>query len=148
MHVYEEKLKNEDYADKPKRSGGLSYELADPGTRLFALVIDGLVLSLVGGLSFAGSHSDGGFLVGFVISVAYHWYFLTRHDGQTPGKMLMRIRVIKVDGTPLTGADAVVRYIGYYINSFLLGLGWLWALVDSNRQGIHDKLARTYVVKA
>jgi uncharacterized RDD family membrane protein YckC len=30
----------------------------------------------------------------------------------------------------------------------LLGIGWLWAFFDKDRQGLHDKLAGTYVVKA
>ena len=44
--------------------------------------------------------------------------------------------------------QAVVRYIGYYINTLVLLLGWLWAIVDGNNQGLHDKLAGTIVVKA
>jgi uncharacterized RDD family membrane protein YckC len=42
----------------------------------------------------------------------------------------------------------IVRYIGYYINSFIFMLGWIWAIFDSNKQGWHDKLAGTYVVPA
>lgn len=44
-------------------------------------------------------------------------------------------------------ADAIVRVIGYYIGGAILLLGFLWALWDPNRQGWHDKLANTYVVK-
>jgi uncharacterized RDD family membrane protein YckC len=106
-----EKPKNDQYDEKPKREGRrVTYELADLSARLFALIIDGLILGLVGGLSSAGARSGAGFVVGFAISVAYHWYFLTRHNGQTPGKMLMHLRVVKADGSPLTGTDAVIRY--------------------------------------
>lgn len=148
--MYEEKLKNDLFyeVDKPKR-GAQTYELADLTTRLFALFIDGFILSMIGGLSSAGARSFWGFGVGLLISVAYTWYFLTQHNGQTPGKMLLGIRVIKADGSRLMDKDAVIRYFGYYLNSlpFLFGLGWLWAIFDKNAQGFHDKLANTYVVK-
>ena len=60
--------------------------------------------------------------------------------------MVMKLRVIKTDGSPISDADAVVRYIGYLLDSIFL-IGWLWALFDEHRQGWHDKLAHTYVVK-
>jgi uncharacterized RDD family membrane protein YckC len=87
-------------------------------------------------------------LLGFVAMLAYCWFFWTRHDGQTPGKMLTGIRVIKTDGTKFSEVDVFIRVIGYWINSAVIGIGWLWALIDSDKQGWHDKLARTYVVKA
>jgi uncharacterized RDD family membrane protein YckC len=130
--------------DKPKRG---DYELADTGTRFIALIIDGIILGIITGLLFAGARGTGG-LVGFVIGVIYQWYFLTQQDGQTPGKRIMGIRVIKVTGAKLEFADVLVRYIGYYINSVVFMLGWIWALLDKDHQGWHDKLAGTYVVKA
>jgi uncharacterized RDD family membrane protein YckC len=126
-----------------------SYELADIGDRAFALLIDSMILSLVGGIFGFGTASlFGGSLIGLLIGVAYQWYFLTQRGGQTPGKMLMNIRVIKADGSPISDADAIVRYIGYLINSPILLLGWLWATWDGKNQGWHDKLANTYVVRA
>ena len=129
------------------RSGG--YELADVGTRFIALVIDGVILGIIGAVlgMVLGSTNTGG-IVGFLIGVGYQWYFLTQQNGQTVGKKLMGIRVIKVNGEPLTPVDVLIRYIGYFINSAIILLGWIWALFDSNRQGWHDKLAGTYVIKA
>jgi uncharacterized RDD family membrane protein YckC len=135
-----------DYAEKPKNS--VVGILAPLEKRLIALLIDGAILAIVGGLPSAASRHGMGFLIGFAISLAYNWYFLTHHNGQTPGKMLMGIRVVKTNGMALTGADVVVRYIGYYLNSlpFFFGAGWWWAIFDGQHQGFHDKLAQTYVV--
>ncbi|MEP7291175.1 MAG: RDD family protein [Chloroflexota bacterium] len=125
------------------------YELASVGTRFIALVIDAIILGVIGwvvGLVL-GNAGTGGF-IGFLIGIAYQWYFLTQQNGQTPGKKMMGIRVIKVSGEPLQPADVIVRYIGYYINTAIIFLGWIWAFFDANSQGWHDKLAGTYVVQA
>ena len=122
-----------------------SYELADIGTRFAALFIDGAILSIIGSAGFLTMRGVG-LGTSFIIGIVYTWFFLTRNHGQTPGKMLMKIRVIKIDGSPINDSDAVIRYIGYFVNHFFF-IGWLWALVDDNRQGWHDKMAQTYVVK-
>jgi uncharacterized RDD family membrane protein YckC len=127
-----------------------TYELAGFGQRFVALIIDVIILSIIGSIFGISTSLFGGSVVGVAVGALYVWFFLTRHNGQTPGKMALGIRVIKVDGAPLNEVDAIMRYIGYVINAlpFLFGLGWLWALIDANNQGWHDKLARTYVVKA
>ncbi len=124
-----------------------SFELADVGTRFIALIIDNIVLGLIGALLFNFGGNTGG-VITFIIGAAYHWYFLTRQDGQTPGKRIMKIRVIKADGGTLDDATAIIRYVGYYINSAIFMIGWLLAFFDENNQGLHDKIVSTYVVKA
>lgn len=126
-----------------------AYDLADVGTRLIALIVDAIILGVISWLIglVIGDNNTGG-LVGFAIGVGYQWYFLTTQNGQTPGKKMLGIRVIKANGAPLTFVDVLVRYIGYFINSAILMLGWIWALFDADNQGWHDKLAGTYVVRA
>jgi uncharacterized RDD family membrane protein YckC len=126
--------------------GTTSHELADIETRCIALFIDGLILSAIGSFSYVAARAPG-VGVSILIGLVYYWFFLTRNKGQTPGKALMRIRVIKTDGTPITDSDALMRYIGYFISSFFL-IGWLWAFVDVNHQAWHDKIAKTFVVRA
>jgi len=130
------------YEEKPKRE---FVELADLSSRVIAAIIDGVIVGFItGALSRFGG---AGFGLSFVITLAYTWYFLTRQNGQTPGKMLMKIRVVKKDGTQLDDATAIVRYIAYYISCMVI-IGVLWAFWDENKQGWHDKVANTLVVKA
>jgi uncharacterized RDD family membrane protein YckC len=124
----------------------INFELADIERRFEALLIDALILSAISSLSFIGARGLG-LSLSFLIAPLYYWFFLTRNNGQTPGKKLMKIRVIKVNGTAISDADAVIRYIGYLVNNFFF-IGWAWALFDDKRQGWHDKIAETYVVKA
>lgn len=124
-----------------------TYQLAGFGERLIGFIIDAVALGIVGGVLGVSINPAGGSLLGILIAAAYQWYFLTQRDGQTLGKMVMGIRVVKVDGSKISDADAVLRFVGYIINSPVLLLGWLWALWDDRSQGWHDKIARTYVVK-
>jgi len=125
-----------------------SYRLANISTRFFAFIIDSVLVAAIGGAFGANDEWLLGGIIGFIIGVGYQWVFLTRNNGQTPGKMFMGIRVVKADGTQISEIDVLMRYIGYLINSAVIGLGWLWAFIDPQKQGWHDKLARTYVVMA
>lgn len=127
--------------------GSSTYTLADHGPRLISAIIDGILVGIVTGI-LTGVGREAGGILSFLIGLAYYWYFWTRQEGRTPGKQVMRLKVIKVDGTPISDSDAIVRYFGYLINSAAILLGWLWILVDAEHQGWHDKLAKTYVVVA
>lgn len=132
---------------KIKHSEVREYELADMGPRLISAIIDGIIIGVITGVLFGIGREPGG-LLGTLINLAYYWYFWTRNNGQTIGKSIMGLQVIKANGQPMSNSDAVMRYIGYVLNSIVLGIGWIWALFDANKQGWHDKLANTYVVKA
>jgi uncharacterized RDD family membrane protein YckC len=66
--------------------------------------------------------------------------------GATPGKRILGLRVMRTGSQRLSWARAIVRYVGYWISALPLFLGFLWVLVDTRRQGWHDKLADTIVV--
>jgi peptide/nickel transport system permease protein len=87
-------------------------------------------------------------LVIFVLIVTvYHVFSMTRFKGQTPGKMLMGIRVVKKDGTPLTPVDIILRnVVGYAISSVFWNLGFLWSLFDGEKRTWHDRIIGTVVV--
>jgi len=77
--------------------------------------------------------------------VAYPLLFWTL-TGQTPGKMLLGLRVVTADGHYLSFGRSIRRLIGFVLAALLLYLGFLWILVDDRRQGLHDKIAATCVV--
>jgi len=66
----------------------------------------------------------------------------------TPGKMIFSavIADAKTLGRP-SNAQLIVRYLGYYVSIFGLMLGFLWIAFDRRKQGWHDKLAGTVVIK-
>jgi uncharacterized RDD family membrane protein YckC len=66
----------------------------------------------------------------------------------TPGKMLLRMKILdaKTGNEPST-KQLILRIIGYIPSTFLLGLGFILVAIDKKRQGLHDKIAGTIVVK-
>lgn len=77
----------------------------------------------------------------------YFTAFLALWNGHTPGKRLLGIRVAKVNGEPLGWWDAFSRF-GGYAASFVTGLvGFLQIAWDANRQGLHDRIAGTVVLR-
>lgn len=88
------------------------------------------------------------FLVSYVFPfVAVVWFWHAKQA--TPGKMLIGAQVVDaVTGKPLTTGQCVLRYFGYIVSALPVGFGYLWVLMDDRRQGWHDKMAGSVVVRA
>ncbi|MBI5755610.1 MAG: RDD family protein [Nitrospirae bacterium] len=87
-----------------------------------------------------------GFFIGILIG-PFFFTFFTGWDGQTPGKRLLGLRVVRTTGEPVGYGRALLRYIGYFISFFFLGLGFVMIAVDRNKRGLHDMIAGTCVIK-
>ena len=66
----------------------------------------------------------------------------------TPGKMAVSAKIVdaKTGGAPTTG-QCIGRYFSYFLAGLPLGLGIIWVAFDARKQGWHDKLAGTVVVR-
>jgi len=82
-----------------------------------------------------------------VVAGAYFVWFWT-HNGQTLPMKTWGIRVVSSDGRPLGVARAIHRYVIALLGLAAVGLGFLWALFDRDRQFLHDRLAGTALVEA
>ncbi len=92
---------------------------------------------------------------GLVLAMVLTWaiglsYLLVFHvaRGQTLGMRVMKMRIIDGYGDAPSPRRAVVRVMGYVIGVATLGLGFLWIGFDSEKRGLHDWIAGTYVVRA
>lgn len=66
----------------------------------------------------------------------------------TPGKMAIRARIVDAQtGTHPRTRQLVIRYLAYFAASLPLGIGLLWVAFDRRKQGWHDKIASTVVVR-
>ncbi len=97
------------------------------------------------------------FIPALVVFVAYAPVMLAR-DGQTVGNRAVGIRVVRSDGTTLSGAQAFVREVlvkallfegvGVFTLYVLTLLDYLWPLWDERGQALHDKMVDTLTVDA
>ena len=87
--------------------------------------------------------------INFFLEFVYFGYFWST-SGQSLGMKLLGIKVIKRDtGALLSFFMAGLRgSVGYWISGLICGLGYLWALFDSNLEAWHDKIFGTWVIKA
>jgi uncharacterized RDD family membrane protein YckC len=109
--------------------------MSGDSTVMFSAMMRGESLSFLGLVVFS-------FYI--VLLISYFTYF---HgiNGRTPGKMLLGLQVVSVDGTPVSFGIAFLRSVGYLVSAIFY-IGFIWAAFDRKKQGWHDKIAATVVV--
>lgn len=85
--------------------------------------------------------------LGFGWTGLYFTAFLALWRGQTPGKRLLGIRVVRLSGAPIGWWAAFERFGGYAASIFTGLLGFLQITWDRNRMALHDKITETVVVR-
>jgi uncharacterized RDD family membrane protein YckC len=134
--------------------------------RLAAFVLDSLIVGavviimMVMSSLLQGDGADGAFLffaqkislivVAILIYIGFLLVYLTlfsSYGGQSAGKMLLRIRVIQLDGHSLSGARALRRAGGMLVAALPGLAGFFWAAFDLKRRGWHDYIGGTLVVQ-
>jgi uncharacterized RDD family membrane protein YckC len=157
----------------PQAPGWHGRPLASWGSRLAALLIDWLILLFpvvaliaivvaIAGGSDVGAVVTGiiGFLTYLLVALVYAPVLMARdgaHNGQTWGKQMIGIRVIRDTGEPMNFGWAALREIG--LKGFAVGiastiiplipwfLNFFWPLWDDENRCLHDMVASTHVVR-
>lgn len=128
-------------------------------SRFFASILDSLIqaavlIPLLYMLFGPGIFSDpqasrGGlsYLINYGLPILWTVLFW-KYKSATPGKMLMSIALVDADtgATPPTGR-LVLRYFAYIVSALPCLLGFIWVAFDKRKQGFHDKIARTVVIR-
>jgi hypothetical protein len=83
----------------------------------------------------------------FGLAALYFSFFTARGRSRTPGKWLLGIRVLRLDGRPLTWWESFERFGGYLASLGTFGFGLLDFWRDPNRRMAHDRISGTVVVK-
>ena len=83
---------------------------------------------------------------GDIALIVGYFVFMNASGGQTLGKSLMGLRVVRADGAPLDAMQSLIRFVGYIFSLMPLGIGFLVAAF-APRRGLHDYLAGTIVVR-
>ena len=130
--------------------------------RVGASIIDSILLMMItyplliaiygwAGVSYFDNMSSRGFvdiLLTYILPVvAVIWFWVAKQA--TPGKILLSLRVVDAKtGGSLSVGQSIARYLGYFVSGIPFGLGLIWVGIDSKKQGWHDKIAGTVVVRS
>lgn len=115
---------------------------------IFALVQFslGLVAGRAWGLDIdAGPVLHGMVLLFTLLFAALYTTVLHSMGGQTIGKLLVGVRVMGVDGEPLTAGAALLRWFACFVSLIPLGGGFLMAGLRRDKRGLHDLIAGSRV---
>jgi uncharacterized RDD family membrane protein YckC len=119
-------------------------------TVLGAMILYPILYALYGREYFASDNlvaGGGDFIMTHVfpaIAIIVFWVY----KSATPGKMAIRAKIVDAKtGRPPSKGQLIGRYFAYYISTIPLCLGFLWIAWDPRKQGWHDKLAGTVVVR-
>lgn len=119
-------------------------------TVIFVIVFSIPLTIIYGAEYWTSEESVKGFwdiLITYIAPIFITVWFWLKYLG-TPGKMALRLRVVDAKtGQALTTPQAIGRYLGYYVSAFALMLGFIWVGIDKRKQGFHDKLAGTVVIR-
>ena len=153
-----------------------SMEFAGFWIRVAAAIIDGIILAVVGSIlqfAFLGSvittpRIQPGtaprpedilamfgpmlgalgllLLLNTAIHACYEGFFVAK-AGATPGKMVVGLKVVRPDGSPLALGRAFGRYFAKMLSSLILGIGYIMVAFDNEKRGLHDMICDTRVMK-
>ncbi|MBF0117407.1 MAG: RDD family protein [Desulfobacterales bacterium] len=126
--------------------------------RLIATVIDTVIMMLITmpillsvyGKAYFTSKAPIKGAVDFIVSYilpAVFVIFLWKYKSATPGKMIIKAKIVDADtgGLP-TNKQLVIRFFAYLVSSIPMGLGFIWIAFDKKKQSWHDKMAKTLVI--
>jgi len=129
------------------------------GRRFVAFLVDGILLLIVAYIIalLTGQTTPGGFhlqdapaLLYFIINFGYG-IVLEATQGATLGKMLMKLRVVRLNGEPISWSEAIIRNILRFVDAipylipYLVGAILVWT--SPKRQRLGDRVANTVVIR-
>jgi uncharacterized RDD family membrane protein YckC len=131
----------------------LQFRIASVGDRILAFSLDVLILGSVGlivALFISQTGVNSPWLLALLLPVLfYHFMFEVLFNGQSLGKMIMKVRVVKTDGSQLTIGSCFIRWIFRLVDVTLMGgaVAVLVIIINGKGQRWGDIAASTTVLK-
>ena len=131
--------------------------------RFWALMLDGVVLGLISLLIYGlgmvmirilspeiGDPARAMLLPQLVANTlikAFYFIYFHAVTGQTVGKKALGLKVVRENGEYVGWSRSTGRYFGSFVSMLVFGLGYICVAFDSRKQGWHDKMAGSFVVR-
>lgn len=123
--------------------------------RFVAYIIDNIIqqiaamaIGMIIGLTLRGNEAAPYVAAGVsvVLSLSYSIYFVGRF-GATPGKMALKLKIIRADGGPVSYWLAAGRIFAQMISALILLIGYIMAAFDEEKRSLHDRICDTRVIQ-
>lgn len=85
------------------------------------------------------------YLIGIAVSASYSIFFNGKYSA-TPGKMILKLKVVTADGQNLTYGKATGRFFAELLSGFTLSIGYIIAGFDEEKRALHDRICNTRVI--
>jgi uncharacterized RDD family membrane protein YckC len=108
--------------------------------RMLALFIDLVLVGVVLGVLHNSHRVE-------LVALATYGAIMWKLKGTTIGGLACNLQVVRSDGRELDWPTAIVRALGCFLSMVVVGLGFIWIAIDSEKQAWHDKIAGTVVVR-
>ena len=115
--------------------------------RVVAAIIDGIIVGIVGGILRAVLDDNLAGLINVIVGLAYYAGMESSARQATFGKSLLGMKVTDLDGNRISFLRATGRYFAKIISAFILLIGFIMVAFTEKKQGLHDMIASTLVVK-
>ena len=113
--------------------------------RMVALLIDAVLVGIV--TQSTRMHAAPGTGSFFLPAIALYGALLWKFRGATIGGIIFGLKVVRTDGKEMDWVTAAVRALACFFSLIVVGLGFIWIGFDREKQGWHDKIAGTVVVR-
>jgi uncharacterized RDD family membrane protein YckC len=122
--------------------------------RAAAIFIDGLIILLVAGIAIGlavASQSVGLFVFIYIAAIVGGWLYFALMESSdkqaTFGKQAVGLRVTDIHGERISFANATGRHFAKFLSGMIMYIGYFMAGFTEKKQGLHDIIAQTLVVK-
>lgn len=119
--------------------------------RLAAILVDNAIvvvaIGFLAGAIFKESFRLPRHHLAILIALMLYYFLCWTYLSTTPGKKFFGLKILTEDGRRIDSKTAAMRLLGYWISTLFICLGYLWIALDPKKQGWHDKIAKTVVVR-
>ena len=117
--------------------------------RFLATILDAVIIGIpIGLLQLGLAFATGIVSLIYLLELAAVVFiiYMDGVKGGTPGKLILKLRIVNEQNQIIGIPTAILRYICKILSGIILGIGYLMIAFTQKKQGLHDKIASTYVV--
>ncbi len=116
------------------------------GSAILDLIILGIPALIVGGALWWVTHLKAMYYLAEIALLCVTVY-MDGMKGGTPGKLVLNMRIVNETGNYIGIPNAILRYLSKLLSAIILLIGYFMIGWDTRKQGLHDKIAKTFVVR-